>query len=70
MSNFSGIIEDVKKLDYDELQELNFITGRYIAEIERQKIKQAHKESVEEYKSGKLKFSSDFNELKSILESV
>jgi hypothetical protein len=70
MNNFSTIIEDVKKLDYDELQELNFVTGKYIAEIERDKIKQAHKESLEEYKSGNLKFSSDFNDLKNILDNI
>lgn len=70
MNDFSSIIEDVKKLNYDELQELNFVTGKYIAEIERDKIKKAHQESIEEYKSGNLKFSSDFNELKNILANI
>ena len=70
MNNFSGIIEEVKKLDYEELQELNHVTVKYIAEIEREKIKQAHEESLEEYKSGKLKFSSDIIELKNRLENV
>ena len=68
MSNFSDVIEEVKNFDYEELQELNFITSKYLIEIEREKLLQSHNESVKEYKEGKLKFSSDFNELKSMLE--
>lgn len=69
MNSFSDIVEDVKQLNYDELQELNFVTNKYIAEIERDKIKQAHEDSLDEYDSGKLKFSSDFNEIRNILDS-
>jgi hypothetical protein len=68
MGNFSEIIEEVKNFDYEELQELNFITSKYIDEIEREKIYQAHIDSVNEYESGKMKFSSDFNELKKMLD--
>jgi hypothetical protein len=70
MNTLYGIIEEAKKLNYEELQELNFVTGKYIAEIERKKIKEAHKESLEEYKTGKLKFSSNHKELKSILDNL
>lgn len=68
MNTLSGIIEDAKRLSYEELQELNFVTGKYIAEIERNRIKQAHIESFNEYKSGNLKFSSKSEELIDMLE--
>jgi hypothetical protein len=68
MGNFSEIIEEVKNFDYEELQELNFITSKYLDEIEREKIYQSHNDSVNEYENVKMKFSSDFNELKNILK--
>ena len=68
MGNFSEIIEEVKNFDYEELQELNFITSKYLDEIEREKIYQSHLNSVNEYENGKMKFSSDFNELKNMLK--
>jgi hypothetical protein len=68
MSNFSEVVEVVKSFDFDELQELNFITSKYLSEIERDKLFQSHKESVKEYQGDKLKFSSDFDELKKMLE--
>ena len=69
MCNFSEVIEEVKNFDYEELQELNFITSKYLNELERNKILQSHLDSIKEYQEGKLKFSSDFNELKKMLET-
>lgn len=69
MSNFSTVIEEVKKLNFEELQELNFITSKYLDEIERDKILQSHNESINEYNNGELNFSSDFNELKKLLKA-
>jgi hypothetical protein len=68
MSNFSEVVEVVKNFDFEELQELNFITSKYLSEIERDKLLQSHIESLKEYQEGKLIFSSDFNELKKMLE--
>ncbi len=70
MNSLSAIIEDAKKLTYDELQELNYVTGKYLAEIERERIKQAHIESLREYKSGKLKFSSQSKELIEMMDDL
>lgn len=69
MSNFSAVIEEVKKFDYEELQELNFITSKYLDEIERDKILKSHQDSIKEFQDGKLKFSSDFIELKKMLKN-
>ncbi len=68
MNNFADVIEDVKKLDYQQLQELNFITNKYINEMERDNILKSHKDSLKEYKNGKLEFSSDLDKLKKMLD--
>jgi hypothetical protein len=68
MSSFSNVIEEVKSFNYDELQELNFITTKYLDEFERNRLFQSHKDSIYEYNQGNLKFSSDINQLKMMLE--
>ena len=70
MSNLYSIVEEIKNLDFEELQEINFITSKYMIEKEREKLLQSHLESIDELKEGKLKFSSDFNELKRSIESL
>jgi len=68
MNTFTEIIESVKKFDYEELQELNFLTSKYIENIEEEKIANAHIDSLNEYKNGELEFSSDINTLKEMLD--
>ena len=70
MNSFADIVEDVKKLDFEEIKELNLITEKYLIELERDMLLESHKQSIIEYKSGKLKFSSDINELKEILDKA
>ncbi len=65
--SFFEIIEEIKKFDYEELKELNLITTKYIDEIERDELYNSHLESLNEYREGKLEFSSDFDKLKSML---
>jgi hypothetical protein len=68
MNSFAEIVEEIKNLDYDDLQEINHITSRYMIEKERDRIKKSHEESLQEYKDGVLKFSSNFDELKKELQ--
>ena len=68
--SFAEIVEDVQKLSFDELQELKILTDKYIIEIERERLYQSHLESLKEYDEGKLKGSSDINELKKMLDEV
>ena len=68
MSTFAEIVKDVQKFDYEQLRELNFLTSKYISEIERDNLLKLHKESIKEYESGELEFSSDLNKLKEMLE--
>jgi len=70
MSNFSDVVEEVKKFDYESLMELNFITKKYIEDLERERLLKSHQEAVKEYQDGKLKFTSDFNELKKMLDEL
>jgi len=65
---FAELIEDVQKLNYDELEELKMLTDKYLIEMERDRLYQSHLDSVKEYESGNLKSSSDINELRKILD--
>ncbi len=64
MSRLSIIIENIKKLRLDEMEEILFLTNKYITNKKRQIFTESHKESLKEYEEGKLYFSSEVNELK------
>jgi hypothetical protein len=70
MSGFAEVVDCVQQFDYEELVELNELTNKYIIELKRERIVLAHNESIKENNNGKLHFSSDFNELNSILDSI
>ncbi len=70
MHDFADVVDKVQEFDYEELVELQELTNKYIIEMKRDQIEIAHKESMEEYNSGKLHFTSDINELESILDSL
>jgi len=63
MNNFAKIVEEIKKLDYEELRHLHFLTGKYLQEAKRDELLHSHKEAIREYKEGKLEFSSDFDKM-------
>ena len=67
MNTFANLIEEIQHLSIEEMQEIQFVTERYIAEKKRKEFYVSHKKSLKEYKDGKLKFSSDIDELKSSL---
>ncbi len=66
-TNFAGVVEDVKQLSFDEKQELKDLIEAYLIEERREEILSNCRESLKELQSGKLKFSSDINELKAML---
>lgn len=70
MSGFAEVVDEVQKFDFEELVELNELTNKYIIEMKRDEIILAHNESIEEYEAGKLHFTSDIDELESILDSL
>jgi hypothetical protein len=59
-------VEEIKNLEYDDLQVISHITSRYMIEKERERIIESHEESLKEYKEGNLKFISNFDELNKV----
>jgi hypothetical protein len=64
MSNFNQLVENIKKLSMDEKEELHLLLEKYLIEARRDEIYSHFEESKAEYKTGKVKFSSDINKLK------
>ena len=58
MKKFADIVEQVKDLSFEEKESLHEILDHILADDRRKEILQHHKESMEELKSGKLKFYS------------
>ena len=66
--NFRDLVEEVKKLSLIEKEELKFLIERFMVEERRNEVNKHYKESIKEFKKGKLIFSSDLNKLKETLE--
>ena len=66
-TNFAGVVEEVKQLSSDEKQELKDLIEVYLTEERREEMLTNCRESLKELRSGNLKFSSDINELKAML---
>ena len=64
---FNNILESIYNLPLDDRLEIINLLEHNIAETRRNEILNNFKKSIEEYKSLQLKFSSDINELKSML---
>ncbi len=63
------LLEDIKKLPLHEKEEIKYLLEKYIIEEKREKIYENYLESFNEYKQNKLRFSSDINELKEMIET-
>ncbi|MBX7044806.1 MAG: hypothetical protein K1X86_03125 [Ignavibacteria bacterium] len=68
MKKFSEIVEEVQKLNGEQLEELHDLTEKYLAEERRKKILQSYKKAKSDYKKGKLKGSRKIDELKRMLD--
>ena len=66
-ANFADIVEDVKALSVPEKQELRQLIEKYLIEARRDEIYDACANSLTELDQGKLKFSSDTDELRGML---
>jgi hypothetical protein len=66
---FSDLVETVKDLSIDEKQELQMLLQQYLREERREEMHENFKLAQAEEQNGKLKYSSNINELKrSILD--
>lgn len=68
-SSFTNVVEEVKKMPYEDKEELKFLIEKYLVEERREEILQNYEESLKELRAKKIKFSSDFNQLKELIEA-
>ena len=63
MSRFTDIIEEVTALSLVEMEEVQRILEKVMAEKRRQQLLENQKESLQQYKEGKLKFYNNSSDL-------
>ncbi len=66
--NFKDVVEVIKNLSPDEKQEIQWLLNQYIREDRRQKIYDNFQLAQVEEQKGELKFSSNLNELRQLIE--
>lgn len=66
---FSEVVESVKKLSFEEKEELKSLVEKYLVEEKREEFYQHYLISQHRQKEGKLTFSSDIDELMESLEN-
>lgn len=64
---FEAIVENVRSCSTEEKEELKFLLERELIETRRREIKENGRRSIEQFKRGKLKFSSSIRDLKKSL---
>ena len=64
---FNSLVESIYGLPLEDRLEIKNLLEHNIADTRRNEIAGNYKKTQEEYKSGKLKFSSKMNELKKML---
>ncbi len=65
---FSDIVESIKSLSTDEKQEIQLLLKQYIREERREQIFENLQLAQVEQQKGELRFSSNINELRQLLE--
>lgn len=68
MMTFNDVIEVIKGLSTDEKQEIQLLLNQYIREERRDQIYDNFKSAQVEQEKGDLRFSSNINELRQIIE--
>ncbi len=67
-TNFAEVVEDVKQLSFDEKRELKDLLEIYLIKERRQQIFENGEQSKQESQNGELKFSSNPDELRTVLD--
>ena len=68
MMTFNDVVEVIKGLSTDEKQEIQLLLNQYIREERRDRIYDNFKLAQVEQQKGELKFSSNINELRQLIE--
>ena len=66
--SFSDVVETIKNLSLEEKQEIQVLLAQYLREERREELYNNYQISRVEEQNGELKFSSNINELKQLLE--
>lgn len=66
--SFSDLVEALKSLSMEEKQEIQLLLSQYLREERREEIYENLKKSQAEEQSGILRFSSNINELRQLIE--
>lgn len=66
-SEFSTVIEKVKKLSSEEKEELRFLIDKYLTEERRTEYYRDYRKSLKEFSENKLQFSGDIDTLKEMI---
>lgn len=68
MMTFNNVVEAIQNLSTDEKEEIQLLLKQYIREERRDNIYENFKSAQVEEKKGELKFSSNINQLKQLIE--
>lgn len=68
MTTFHDVVEGIKSLSMDEKQEISILLQQYIREERRDQIYDNFQLAQVEEQKGELKFSSNINELKQLID--
>jgi hypothetical protein len=68
MMTFNNVVEAIQNLSTDEKEEIQLLLKQYIREERRDNIYDNFKSAQVEEKKGELKFSSNINQLKQLIE--
>jgi CRISPR/Cas system-associated protein Cas5 (RAMP superfamily) len=66
--SFNDVVETIKSLSVEEKQEIQMLLTQYLREERREEMYNNYKQSRLEEQSGDLKFSSNLDELKHLIE--
>ncbi|HMS43016.1 MAG TPA: hypothetical protein PKE69_22495 [Pyrinomonadaceae bacterium] len=66
--SFVNVVEDVKQLSIEEKQELKDLLDNYLIEERREEIYQNYEQSKQNLADGKLRFSSDLEQLEAMID--
>ena len=66
--SFSDVVETIKNLSLEEKQEIQVLLAQYLREERREELYNNYQISRVEEQNGELKFSSNINELRQLLE--
>ena len=66
--SFSDVVENIKRLSFEEKQEIQALLSQYLREERRDEIYDNYKKSLIEEQNNELNFSSNIDELKHLME--